>query len=271
MPELDPRVIAAACEARDGFSPLNDSALLVLERARKGEVLAHQDGFAILDDHDGTILVAVSPGARGKGLGTSLVAEAVRARPGHSVWAFRTLPAARAIAAKLGLRPVRELLRMGRPLPGITAVPAPPGYRILPFETADTEGVVEVNRVAFAHHPEQGRLTVDDFQALARQPWFDAAGLLVAHHDDEVVGFHWTKRHDATLGEVYVLAVHPDHGGAGLGRALLTAGLAHLCSVGCENVELYVEATEERVVALYAATGFRTLTVDTAYRRGDTP
>ena len=186
MPELDPRVIAAACEARDGFSPLNDSALLVLERARKGEVLAHQDGFAILDDHDGTILVAVSPGARGKGLGTSLVAEAVRARPGHSVWAFRTLPAARAIAAKLGLRPVRELLRMGRPLPGITAVPAPPGYRILPFETADTEGVVEVNRVAFAHHPEQGRLTVDDFQALARQPWFDAAGLLVAHHDDEV-------------------------------------------------------------------------------------
>ncbi|WP_130874957.1 mycothiol synthase [[Pseudopropionibacterium] massiliense] len=272
MPELDPRVIAAACEARDGFSPLNDSALLVLERARKGEVLAHQDGFAILDDHDGTILVAVSPGARGKGLGTSLVAEAVRARPGHSVWAFRTLPAARAIAAKLGLRPVRELLRMGRPLPGITAVPAPPGYRILPFETADTEGVVEVNRVAFAHHPEQGRLTVDDFQALARQPWFDAAGLLVAHHDDEVVGFHWTKRHDATLGEVYVLAVHPDHGGAGLGRALLTAGLAHLCSVGCENVELYVEATEERVVALYAATGFRTLSVDTAYRTGgDTP
>ena len=218
MPELDPRVIAAACEARDGFSPLNDSALLVLDRTRKGEVLTHQDGFAVLDDHDDTILVAVSPGARGKGLGTSLVSEAVEARPGHSVWAFRTLPAARAVAAKLGLQPIRELLRMGRPLAGIAAVPAPPGYRILPFETTDTEGVVAVNRVAFAHHPEQGRLTVDDFQALTRQPWFDAGGLLVAHHDDEVAGFHWTKRHDANLGEVYVLAVRPDHGGAGLGR-----------------------------------------------------
>ena len=271
MPELDPRVLAAACEARDGFSPLNDSALLVLDRTRKGEVLTHQDGFAVLDDHDDTILVAVSPGARGKGLGTSLVTEAVEARPGHSVWAFRTLPAARAVAAKLGLQPIRELLRMGRPLAGIAAVPAPPGYRILPFETTDTEGVVAVNRVAFAHHPEQGRLTVDDFQALTRQPWFDAGGLLVAHHDDEVAGFHWTKRHDANLGEVYVLAVRPDHGGAGLGRALLTAGLAHLHTIGCENVELYVEAAEERVVALYAATGFRTLSVDTAYRQGDAP
>ena len=271
MPELDPRVIAAACEARDGFSPLNDSALLVLDRTRKGEVLTHQDGFAVLDDHDDTILVAVSPGARGKGLGTSLVTEAVEARPGHSVWAFRTLPAARAVAAKLGLQPIRELLRMGRPLAGIAAVPAPPGYRILPFETTDTEGVVAVNRVAFAHHPEQGRLTVDDFQALTRQPWFDAGGLLVAHHDDEVAGFHWTKRHDANLGEVYVLAVRPGHGGAALRRAQLTAALANLHTVGCEDVELYVEAAEERVVALYAATGFRTLSVDTAYRQGDAP
>ena len=271
MPELDPRVLAAACEARDGFSPLNDSARLVLDHARQGEVLTHQDGFAVLDDHDNTILVAVSPGARGKGLGTSLVAEAIKARPGHSIWAFHTLPAARAIATKLGLQPIRELLRMGRPLAGIAAVPAPPGYRILPFTTSDTDGVVAVNRAAFTHHPEQGKLTVEDFQALARQPWFDAGGLLVAHHDDEVTGFHWTKRHDAALGEVYVLAVHPTHGGVGLGHALLTAGLAHLHSLGCENVELYVEASEEKVVSLYTTAGFRTLTIDTAYRQGGAP
>ena len=136
---------------------------------------------------------------------------------------------------------------------------------------AALKGSLDLAVAAFAHHPEQGRLTIDDFQALTRQPWFNAAGLLVAHHDDEVAGFHWTKRHDANLGEVYVLAVRPGHGGAGLGRALLTAGLAHLHTVGCEDVELYVEASEERVVALYTATGFRTLNVDTAYRRGDTP
>ena len=38
MPEIDPRVTAAACEAHDGFNPLNDSTLLVLNRTRKDEV-----------------------------------------------------------------------------------------------------------------------------------------------------------------------------------------------------------------------------------------
>ena len=125
-----------------------------------------------------------------------------------------------------------------------------------------------VNRAAFAHHPEQGRLSIDDFYALTRQPWFDPAGLLVAHRDGQTTGFHWTKRHAATLGEVYVLAVQPGHGGGGLGRALLEAGLAYLRDAGCERVELYVEAPEERVVALYKAAGFRVLTADTSYRAG---
>ena len=44
----------------------------------------------------------------------------------------------------------------------------------------------------------------------------------------------------------------------------MTAGLAHLHSVGCENVELYVEASEEKVISLYTTAGFRTLTIDTA-------
>jgi len=61
MPELTPREIAAACEAHDGFSPLNDSARLVLDGARRGEVLTRDNGVAILDDHDGAILVAVAP------------------------------------------------------------------------------------------------------------------------------------------------------------------------------------------------------------------
>ena len=268
MPELTPREIAAACEAHDGFSPLNDSARLVLDGARRGEVLTRDNGVAILDDHDGAILVAVAPDARGRGTGTALVSDAVAARPEHSVWAFRTLPAARAVAAKLGLQPVRELLRMGRSLAVGVPVPAPAGYHILPFQPADAEGVVAVNRAAFAHHPEQGRLSIDDFYALTRQPWFDPAGLLVAHRDGQTTGFHWTKRHDATLGEVYVLAVQPGHGGGGLGRALLEAGLAYLRDAGCERVELYVEAAEERVVALYKAAGFRVLTADTSYRAG---
>ena len=264
---LDPRVIAAAVEAHDGFSPLNDSAHLVLDGSRAGEVIAEGDGFAILDDHDETILLAVSPGARGRGLGTQLARRALEDRPSHSFWAFRTTPAAEAIARKLALRPIRELLRMGHTLSSAPPFPAPSGYRIRPYQPSDAAQVVAVNATAFAHHPEQGRLSLDDFRALTRQAWFEGAGLLVATCDDEIVGFHWTKRHTPDVGEVYVLAVSPDHGGAGLGRALLSAGLAHLKAIGCKRVELYVEASEERVVDIYRAAGFKTLTVDTNYRR----
>lgn len=84
--------------------------------------------------------------------------------------------------------------------------------------------------------------------------------------DGQVVGFHWTKRHDQTTGEVYVLAVHPDHGGHGLGRALLEAGLAHLEAVGCTQVHLYVEGSQERVVRLYESARFDRISMDTAYR-----
>lgn len=264
----DAHDIASACLEVDGVHPLNDSARLVLAGDRPGQVLEVPGGVAVIDDHDGTVLVAVAPAERRHGLGTRLLTEALRQRPRHSVWAFGTLPAARALASRVGLVPVRELLRMGRDLAAEDAEPRPPsGYRIRPFAEQDAAAVVEVNRVAFAHHPEQGRLTLADFHALARQPWFDPAGLLTAHVDDRIVGFHWTKRHDESTGEVYVLAVHPGFEGRGIGRGLLEAGLAHLDAIGCRRVELYVEASQARVVSLYRHAGFEVLATDTNYRQ----
>ena len=52
----DPNHIAAACEQVDGLSPLNDSARLVLSGDRPGQLIEAAGGFAVIDDHDGTIL-----------------------------------------------------------------------------------------------------------------------------------------------------------------------------------------------------------------------
>ena len=170
------------------------------------------------------------------------------------------------LARRVGLVPTRELLRMERDLP-VPGDDAATGYEIGPFMTADREQVVAVNAAAFAHHPEQGRLTVEEFDQLAAQDWFDPDGLFVAHAaDGEVAGFHWTKRHGGGLGEVYVLAVAPAHEGKGLGRALLSRGLRHLAAVGDARVQLYVEAAEQRVVRLYRNAGFEIAQTDTAYR-----
>ena len=65
------------------------------------------------------------------------------------------------------------------------------------------------------------------------EPWFDPEGLLLAEDaDGTIVGFHWTKRHDAQQGEVYVVGIDPGAQGRGLGRLLTLAGLHHLWAPG---------------------------------------
>ncbi len=256
----------------DGVRPVNESADLVIEGHRPGHFLlaTHGDllvGLAVQDERDDTIQAAVHPEHRRRGHGAALLTAALQASPDSSLWAFGTQPGAVALAAALGLQPARELLQMARPL-GDEALPVvPDGWTIRAFEPHDAEGVVATNAAAFAHHPEQGKLTVDEFHDLTEQPWFSPAGLLIATTDATgVAGFHWTKRHDEQVGEVYVLAVHPEHSGHGLGRVLLEAGLAHLAEIGCTQVMLFVEASEERVVEMYRSASFVTINTDTSYR-----
>lgn len=265
------RGLVAEITAHDGISPINESASLGIDGLRDADFFfmgrrSDPHGFVVCDERESTLQVGVHPQHRRRGYATELLTEALRSYPAFSAWAFGTLPGAPELARRVGLVPTRELLRMERDLP-VPGDDAATGYEIGPFMTADREQVVAVNAAAFAHHPEQGRLTVEEFDQLAAQDWFDPDGLFVAHAaDGEVAGFHWTKRHGGGLGEVYVLAVAPAHEGKGLGRALLSRGLRHLAAVGDARVQLYVEAAEQRVVRLYRNAGFEIAQTDTAYR-----
>lgn len=263
--------LVAAIEGHDGISPINESGSLGIEGSREADFFfmgrrSDPFGFVVCDERDETLQVGVHPAHRGQGVATALLGEALGTYPGFTVWAFGTLPGSRELAARLGLEPMRELLRMERPLDGLGEPgPVPDGFEITAYEPGDREAVVAVNALAFAHHPEQGRLTLEEFDDLTRQPWFDPKGLLVARRDGKVAGFHWTKRHGNGLGEVYVLAVDPSHEGRGLGRALLAHGLAHLLYAGDQRVQLYVEGAEQRVVRMYASAGFVTAQIDTGF------
>lgn len=258
----------------DGVRPTNESADLVIAGQRPGHFILATEadevvGFAVIDARDETIQLGVGGQHRRRGHGTALLGAALRAHPDHSAWAFGTLPGAEELAASLGLHPVRQLLKMARPLAEEPSPVVPEGWVIRAFRPEDAEGVVATNAAAFEHHPEQGKLTVEEFRDLTRQPWFSAEGLLVAtpvDATDTIAGFHWTKRQDDTTGEVYVLAVHPERSGHGLGRVLLESGLAHLKSTGCTEVVLFVEAGEHRVVQMYRSASFVTSNTDTSYR-----
>ena len=74
--------------------------------------------------------------------------------------------------------------------------------------------------------PSRARCAPSDLAERMAEPWFDAAGLIVAERGGRMLGFHWTKQHSRGLGEVYVVGVDPAAQGLGLGRALTRAGLS---------------------------------------------
>lgn len=101
----------------DGVSPINESASLGIDGVREADFFfmgtrSDPHGFVICDERDGTLLVGVHPDHRREGVGTELLTEALSAHPGSSAWAFGTLPGAPQLAARVGLSPARELLRM---------------------------------------------------------------------------------------------------------------------------------------------------------------
>jgi mycothiol synthase len=58
------------------------------------------------------------------------------------------------------------------------------------------------------------------------------------------------------MGEIYVIAVHPDFHGLGLGRSLTEAGLASIAARGVQVGMLYVDEANTAAVSLYRSLGF---------------
>jgi mycothiol synthase len=238
--------------------------------------------------------VVVAPEFRRRGLGEALVRAAVDLL--GAVWAYGNLPAAVALAGRLGLIRSRELLQLRRTSTARDLVELPEGMRIRPFEPGrDDAAFLAVNARAFAWHPEQGRLDEAGLQAELAQDWFDPAGFFLAvsgpPDDERVLGFHWTKRHtvdptpgagsvpgDATVaadgsgqpgpvGEIYVLGVDPESPVRGLGTPLTAAGLNYLADRGLCTVMLYVEADNAPALKLYRRLGFSVAVSNVVYSR----
>lgn len=261
--------IAEAAETVDGSSPIDEAARIALADGA-ATVSVDRGGFTLV--HDGDLSLAVHPDSRGHGVGGDLLRR-VAAHDGALVaWSHGNHPAAARLAAAYGWEQVRDLWVMRRPaalpLPGLDL---PAGLRIRSYVDADADAIVAVNAAAFADHPEQGAMDRDNLARRMAEPWFDPAGLLVAEDASGVLGFHWTKQHDAALGEVYVVGVSPQAQGRGLGRLLTLAGLHHLAGLGVDEVLLYVESDNAPAVALYSRLGFGHADADThvQYRRGD--
>jgi ribosomal protein S18 acetylase RimI-like enzyme len=79
--------------------------------------------------------------------------------------------------------------------------------------------------------------------------------LLVAVDErDDVAGFTAVHPRD---GEMFLLFVHPEHAGRGVGRTLLDAAHGALRAAGRSEAFLYTHEQNQRALAVYEAAGYR--------------
>lgn len=287
---------AAAAEA-DGNPPLSEQTLVTLRGSDGGEHLVlslalyapDEDsdpataedlaGIAVViesPDGIGVLELAVHPSYRNRGVAGRLLAalQEKRGFDGLTAWSHGNHEAAAELASRFGYGPVRELRKM-RLMSSSSSLPdaaLPPGVTLRAFVPGqDEQAWLAANRAAFAHHPEQGSMTLADLKAREEEAWFDPEGFLLAvDADGKLLGYHWTKVHPKqgphpAIGEVYVVGVTPDAQGSGLGKALTVAGIRHLQEKGLHAVMLYVDADNEAAVALYRKLGFVRWDTDVMY------
>lgn len=223
-------------------------------------------GFVLLTPAaDGWELdMLVDPGRRDDGgLVDALVRTAVEEVAGRGggptqLWVHEATDTDAAAAERSGLHTRRDLHQLRVPLP-IEADAEPIETR--PFEIGRDEAAwLETNAAAFAAHPDQGHWTLEDLRQRQAEDWFDPEDFLIhdivdEHGDVRLAGFNWTKHHRCGIGEIYVIGVHPDFAGRGLGRRLCVAGLDHLARRATTGM-LYVDADNAPAMGLYESLGF---------------
>lgn len=254
--------------------------------------------------HDGTTAeldLVIAPKRRGHGYGEAALTALLPSLPAVvTAWSHGDHPAARVLAIHHRFVAVRTLLHLQLcPLPPAVASttdtparsqPHAPDVTINSFVPGvDDEEWVALNALIFASHPEQGSLTVTDLADRKAEPWFNADDFLVARDSTgRMIGYNWLKiepaeaaddsadRDDSDAdgepvsggtGEIYVIGIHPDAAGHGLGRMLMELGLKRLAARGCTAASLYVEADNTGAVHLYRSLGFTDFTIDVQYRR----
>jgi len=300
--------LIARATSHDGSPPFSDGSLVELRAGERRAVWLDDVAVALVTDNEAEFVV--DPTARRQGHGRELLHRLLVDAPADLlIWAHGAHPAALALAAHFGLQPVRQLLQLRLNLAEVascvdveaqTSTQLATSRKITRGMTGHEDAWLELNTRAFAAHPEQGRVTRADLDALMREDWFEDDDVLLLWDGDALIGYCWmkiergsghaeqvstrstsesadsngstsgsevsTSSTNETVGEFYVVGVDPARQREGIGRVLVSAGLEHLKSRGIPIAHLYVEGDNTAAVRLYRSFGFRDYALDIQYR-----
>ena len=257
-----------------GFPALSEAKVLSLDKPDLSVVIAEDDrivavGAAARHDHgDGSahhaIETAVTPSMQFPAFEEMVAAQALALVPEGPVSAWSQRITLDTALESLGFVAHRTLVHMVVDLPLDHHTGA---FRSLRGD--EQASLIGINNAAFSAHREAANLTMADFDALAAQPWFDRRGIIVATDEDRMIGFCWTKVHPGGHGEIYRIAVDPEHHGKGIGRHLVLAGFDYLNTErGARTGTLWVDEDNRPAMKLYEAIGMRPERRNREFQRG---
>jgi ribosomal protein S18 acetylase RimI-like enzyme len=142
------------------------------------------------------------------------------------------------------------------------------------FQPTDFDALLQIASEAYrdTRFWYDGRFTREQAASLYRE-WIakscrdDEKQVLVFVEDGQVKGFVTCSFEAASIGRIGLFAVASEARGAGVGRALVGAALAHCYSDGGREIRVVTQARNIGAQRLYQACGFRTLSMHLWYHK----
>ena len=160
-----------------------------------------------------------------------------------------------------GMEVVRSLWKMRWQGDDVPEVNLPSEFEVRSLVAGqDEETLTELQNVAFGENWGFSPNTVEQISARVEHNRGGPESIIFITEDGDPAAYNWTMFYaddEMPSGVVAMTGVHPDYRGRGIGRAVVTAGIAYLVERGASFVDLEVDADNTPARELYLDLGFR--------------
>ena len=203
---------------------------------------------------------------RGKGIGRALMRRVVEHAEELGVGSLHveagvTHSDTQHLLSSHGMDVVKSLWKMRWQQKEVPEVNLPAGFATRSFVMGQDEQVLtDLQNVAFGENWGFSPNTVEQIRVRVKHNSGGPESIIFITEDGKPAAYNWTMffaDEREPNGVIAMTGVHPEYRGRGIGRAVVTAGIAHLVERGANFVDLEVESENTPARELYLKLGFR--------------
>ena len=213
---------------------------------------------------------------RGKGIGRALLREVMNYVEGLRVDVLH-MEASVAHAdvnhmlSSHGMETVKSLWQMRWQGDEVPDVSLPEGFAARSFVAGQDEQVLtELQNISFGENWGFSPNTVEQIRVRVEHNRGGPESIIFITDHGKPAAYNWTMFIEdgaASSGIIAMTGVHPDYRGRGIGRAVVTAGIAYLVERGAAAVDLEVDSENAPARELYLKLGFRKVSSSVWYEK----